>query len=81
MLALENCGGSIDGRASYDVWTRSGHFCGSICPRQTAGYVSSGVKPRALPGYTASVSKRVFDTVEDAVTFIVARRVKKGWGV
>jgi hypothetical protein len=81
MLALEICGHSVDGRLAYEVRTRNGALCGAICPRQTAGYLSSGIKPRALPGYAVSVSKRVFDTVEDAVAFVVARRIRKGWSV
>lgn len=77
MLFLDWAGHGVDGRITYEVFTQRGGRVGSILPRQTNGYPSSGIKARALPGYRVDNSKKVFATVGEAADYVAQRWSKK----
>jgi hypothetical protein len=64
------------GPNSFEVRTRRNGFAGLIAHQPVKGDFKVYFNDTATRG-----SARRFATVEDAVQFIHARRVKKGWGI
>lgn len=63
------------GPAAFDVKTRKGAFCGVIVQSKRGDW-------KVFFNMTATKgSQRRFPSPEAAVSFIHARRVKKGWGI
>lgn len=74
MFELVGAGGNKDGQA-FDLFTSKGKFAGLIA--ETYG---KGVKVY-FDSNASKGSKRVFKDINDALNFIYARRIKKGWSV
>jgi hypothetical protein len=73
MIYQLDIAGSHEGRVAYDVRTPKGTFAGVISD-QKGGYVRVYFNSTATKG-----SKRKFADRSEALEFIHARRVKKGW--
>lgn len=74
MFELSNAGGNKSGQA-FDLFTSKGKFAGIIVETYGKGckvYFDSNC---------GRGSKRVFQSIEAALDFIYARRIKKGWSV
>lgn len=64
------------GIKSFDVWTSTGRFAAVIGWNKKRDDYSVFFNSNATRG-----SKRRFKSVDDAVTFVRERRVKKGWSL
>lgn len=74
ILQLDWAGATKEGRA-FDVKTRGGAFAG-IISEHYGKYVRVYFNSNATRG-----SARKFKSIPEAVDYIIARRIKKGWGV
>jgi hypothetical protein len=63
------------GIGSFDVRTKQGLYAGVLAPRKDGTYRVY------FNGNCTRGSQRKFNSVNDAISFIIERRVKKGWRV
>jgi hypothetical protein len=64
------------GIKSFDVWTSVNTFAGVIAWRERSDTYAVYFDSNCARG-----SKRSFKSVDEAVAYITARRIKKGWRI
>lgn len=64
------------GNNCFDVWTSNKRYAGLICQSNDRRHYNVFFDSNATRG-----SKRNFKSVDDAVEYIKARRLKKGWSI
>lgn len=75
ILGLEHAGATKEGQ-SFDVRTKRGSFAGLVTENFRSGVVRVYFNSNATRG-----SARKFASINDALGYIIDRRMKKGWTV
>ena len=75
VLGLDHAGATNEGQ-SFDVRTKRGAFAGLVTENFRSGVVRVYFNSNATRG-----SARKFASINDALGYIIKRRMKNGWGI